>query len=129
MKIYITSVFVENQSKALSFYTDILGFEVKDDVPLGEHRWITVVSPDGEGGMELLLEPNAHNAVPPLQQALVSDGIPFTSFEVDNLDAEFRWLKGLGVLFNQEPMDAGPVKIAVFDDTCGNLIQLLERVE
>ncbi len=126
MKIYVTSVFVDDQAKALDFYTRVLGFEKKHDVPLGEHRWLTVVSPQAPQGTELLLEPGDHPAVPPYKAALVEDGIPATSFQVDDIDAEYKRLRSLGVSFAREPMDAGTVRMAVFDDTCGNLIQLVE---
>ncbi|TQS40117.1 VOC family protein [Cryptosporangium phraense] len=127
MKITVTSVFVDDQAKAERFYTDILGFTVKDDIPMGEHRWLTLVSPEEPAGVELLLEPSAHPAVPPFKEALVTDGIPFTSFAVDDVQAEFERLTGLGVVFTQEPVDMGPVVTAVFDDTCGNLIQIAAR--
>lgn len=126
MKIYITSVFVDDQSKALDFYTRVLGFEKKHDVPIGEARWLTVVSPENPEGTELLLEPSGHPAVGPYKTALVEDGIPATSFQVGDLDAEHERLVSLGVSFTQKPMDAGPVRMAVLDDTCGNLIQLIE---
>lgn len=126
MRIYVTSVFVDDQAKALDFYTQKLGFELKNDVPVGAYRWLTVVSKEQPGGTELLLEPGAHPAVPPYKNALVKDGIPATSFQVDDVDAEFQRLKGLGVKFTREPMDAGPVRVAVLDDTCGNLIQLMQ---
>ncbi len=126
MKIYVTSVFVENQETALEFYTDVLGFAVKNDIPVGEHRWLTVVSREEPAGTELLLEPSEHPAVRPYKEALVNDGIPATSFQVDDVDAEFKRLRDREVKFTQEPMDAGPVRMAVFDDTCGNLIQLVE---
>ena len=126
MRIYITSIFVDDQAKALDFYTKKLGFEVKNDVPVGEHRWLTVVSKEQPDGTELLLEPSDHPAVPPYKNALVEDGIPATSFQVDDVDAEFERLKDIGVEFTQEPTDAGPVRMAVFDDTCGNLIQLVQ---
>jgi catechol 2,3-dioxygenase-like lactoylglutathione lyase family enzyme len=128
MKIYVTSVFVDDQSQALDFYTQKLGFVVKQDVPVGAHRWLTVVSQDDPEGTELLLEPGEHPAVKPYKSALVEDGIPATSFKVDDLDAEFERLKLLGVRFTTTPMDAGPVRMAVLDDTCGNLIQLVELV-
>jgi catechol 2,3-dioxygenase-like lactoylglutathione lyase family enzyme len=124
MKITVTSVLVDDQEKALRFYTDVLGFEKKTDVPVGEHRWLTVVSPDAPDGTELLLEPDGHPAVRPFKEALAGDGIPFTSFGVDDVAAEFERLRGLGVRFTQEPADMGTVKTAVFDDTCGNLIQI-----
>ena len=128
MQIYITSVFVEDQAKALAFYTDILGFTVKDDVPLGpDARWLTVVSPEQPDGPELLLEPSGHPAVRPYKEALVADGIPATSFAVTDVRKEHERLRGLGVTFTQEPLEMGPVVTAVFDDTCGNLIQLAAR--
>jgi len=126
MKIYVTSVFVDDQARAHDFYTRQLGFVVKNDIPMGEHRWLTVVSADQPEGTELLLEPSDHPAVQPYKTALVADGIPATSFQVDDLDAEYERLSGLGVVFTQQPMDAGPVRMAVLDDTCGNLIQLVE---
>jgi catechol 2,3-dioxygenase-like lactoylglutathione lyase family enzyme len=125
MRIYITSVLVDNQEKALRFYTDVLGFQKKNDIPLGGGaRWLTVVSPDDPQGTELLLEPDAHPAAGPFKAALVDDGIPATSFAVDDVQAEFERLSGLGVRFTQEPVEMGPVTTAVFDDTCGNLIQI-----
>ncbi|HJR72347.1 MAG TPA: VOC family protein [Luteimonas sp.] len=126
MRIYVTSVFVDDQAKALDFYTRVLGFEKKHDIPLGEHRWLTVVSPEAPEGTELLLEPGDHPAVPPYKAALVEDGIPATSFQVDDIDAEYERLVSLGVSFAREPMDAGNVRVAVLDDTCGNLIQLIQ---
>ncbi|MFF5705491.1 VOC family protein [Streptomyces sp. NPDC012794] len=125
MKIHLTSVFVDDQAKALDFYTGILGFVKKHDVPLGgEARWLTVVSPAEPGGTELLLEPAGHPAVKPYRDALVKDGIPLAQFAVDDVEAEYERLRGLGVRFTQEPLEAGPVTTAVFDDTCGNLIQI-----
>jgi catechol 2,3-dioxygenase-like lactoylglutathione lyase family enzyme len=124
MKINLTSVLVDDQEKALLFYTEILGFQKKTEVPLGEHRWLTVVSPDEPDGVELVLEPDAHPAVRPFKDALVADGIPFTSFAVDDVHAEHERLTALGVRFTQEPANMGPVTTAVFDDTCGNLIQI-----
>ena len=127
MKIYVTSVSVDNQAQAHDFYTDKLGFVVvKNDIPMGEHRWLTVVSSEQPDGTELLLEPSEHPAVPPYKSALVADGIPVTSFQVDNLDAEHERLSRLGVALAQRPTDAGPVRMAVLDATCGNLIQLVE---
>lgn len=128
MNIYVTSVFVDDQAKALEFYTTKLGFQKKTDIPLGEYRWLTVVAPGQPDGVELLLEPSAHSAVPPFKQALKNDGIPFTSFEVDDIDQEFHHLRSLNVEFTLDPTPAGEVIIAVFDDTCGNLIQLMQRV-
>ncbi|MGW4423168.1 VOC family protein [Streptosporangium sp. NPDC004631] len=125
MKIYVTSVFVDDQQKALDFYTEVLGFTKKHDIPLGEARWLTVVSPEDPEGTELLLEPDGHPAVKPYKEALVADGIPATSFQVADVRAECERLRGLGVTFTQEPMEAGPVTMAVFDDTCGNLIQVV----
>ncbi len=127
MKIYLTSVFVDDQSKAMEFYTQKLGFVVKNDVPLGENRWLTVVSSEQPAGTELLLEPSEHPAVRPYKVALVEDGIPAASFQVDDLNAEYQKLRALDVKFTVDPMDAGPVRVAVLDDTCGNLIQLVER--
>lgn len=128
MKIYVTNVFVDDQDKAEAFYTDVLGFRVKNNIPLGANRWLTVVSPDAPEGTELLLEPSDHPAVGPYKTALKADGIPAHSFQVENLDAEHERLKALGVAFVQAPVEAGPVKMAVLDDTCGNLIQLIEMV-
>lgn len=125
MRINITSVLVDDQEKAFRFYTDVLGFVKKHDVPLGGGaRWLTVVSPDEPDGVELLLEPDGHPAAGPFKRALVSDGIPFTSFAVDDVNTEFDRLRGLGVRFTQEPTEMGSVTTAVFDDTCGNLIQI-----
>ena len=124
MRIYITSVLVDDQEKALRFYTDVLGFQKKNDIPLGEARWLTVVAPDQPEGPELLLEPDSHPAAKPFKAALVADGIPVTSFAVDDLHAEYERLRGLGVQFTQEPVDMGGVTTAVLDDTCGNLIQI-----
>lgn len=128
MRIYVTSIFVDDQAHALDFYTNTLGFKLKHDVPAGDYRWLTVVSPEQTQGTELLLEPSVHPAVAPYKQALVKDGIPATSFLVDDLDAEYERLKGKGVNFTVAPMDAGPVKMAVFDDTCGNLIQVIQMM-
>jgi len=126
MRIYVTSVFVDDQAKAVDFYVDKLGFEVKNDVPVGEYRWLTLVSKEQPEGTELLLEPSQHPAVKPFKAALVADGIPAASFQVDDLDAEYTKLKARGVEFEQKPMQAGPVRMAVIDDTCGNLIQLVQ---
>ncbi|MET0834329.1 MAG: VOC family protein [Actinomycetota bacterium] len=124
MRIYVTSVLVDDQEKALRFYTDALGFVKKTDVPVGEHRWLTVVAPDAPDGPELLLEPDAHPAAKPFKAALAADGIPVASFAVDDVHAEFQRLRGLGVQFTQEPLEMGAVTTAVLDDTCGNLIQI-----
>jgi len=126
MRIVVTSVPVEDQAKALSFYTDTLGFELKHDIPLGEHRWLTVTSPGESDGVELALEPSEHPAVEPFKAALVRDGIPFTMFGVDDVEAEHKRLTGLGVSFTQPPTRHGEYTTAVFDDTCGNLIQILQ---
>ncbi|HXJ65527.1 MAG TPA: VOC family protein [Actinomycetota bacterium] len=124
MRINLTSVLVDDQDRALRFYTQVLGFVKKTEIPLGEARWLTVVSPDDPDGTELVLEPDAHPAARPFKEALVADGIPFTSFAVDDVQAEFERLQSLGVRFTQEPVAMGPVTTAVFDDTCGNLIQI-----
>jgi len=125
MKINLTSVFVDDQDKALKFYTDVLGFLKKKEIPLGgDMRWLTVVSADAPNGTELVLEPSSHPAVAPFKRALQDDGIPFASFAVPDAKVEFKRLKALGVRFTQEPLEMGPVTTAVFDDTCGNLIQI-----
>jgi catechol 2,3-dioxygenase-like lactoylglutathione lyase family enzyme len=126
MRIYLSSVYVDDQDKALRFYTDVLGFAKKEDIPVGEFRWITVVSPGEPDGTQLVLEPDGHPAVRPYKQALVQDGIPVTSFAVEDVQAEFDRLRERGVRFTQEPTDLGPVIVAVLDDTCGNLIQLAQ---
>jgi catechol 2,3-dioxygenase-like lactoylglutathione lyase family enzyme len=127
MRINVTSVLVDDQDKALRFYTDVLGFVKKTEIPLGEARWLTVVSPEEPEGTELLLEPDAHPAAKPFKQALVEDGIPFTSFAAQTVRDEFERLRGLGVRFIQEPVEAGRVTTAVFDDTCGKLIQIASQ--
>ena len=127
MRIHLTSVFVDDQNKALAFYTEVLRFQKKTEIPMGAARWLTVVSPDDPDGTELVLEPSDHPAVPPFKEALVTDGIPFTSFAVDDVQKEFERLQGLGVRFVQEPAEMGPVTTAVFDDTCGNLLQMAAR--
>lgn len=129
MKIYVTSVFVDDQDKAEKFYTEVLGFKVKHNIPLGDNRWLTVVSEEDPDGTELLLEPSDHPAVGPYKDAIVADGIAAHSFQVQDLDAEWKKLSGRGVNFVTEPMDAGAVHMAVFDDTCGNLIQLIQMKE
>ncbi|UWQ23142.1 VOC family protein [Jannaschia sp. W003] len=126
MRIHVTSVFVDDQDKAERFYCDVLGFVVKTDVPVGAHRWLTVVPCEQPDGTELLLEPSDHPVVQRYRAALVADGIPAHSFQVDDLGAECDRLRGQGVAFAQDPTDAGPVRVAVIDDTCGNLIQLIE---
>lgn|SRR5512134_1376466 len=127
MKIKLTSIMVDNQDKALKFYTQIFGFVKKHDIPVGEYRWLTVVSPEGPDDLELSLEPNANPAGKTFQDAIFKQGIPIAAFEVDRMDQEFSRLKELGVMFTQEPTPAGPVIIAVCADTCGNLIQLYQR--
>ena len=124
MRINLASVLVDDQQKALRFYTEVLGFVKKTDVPLGEHSWLTVVSPEAPDGVELVLEPDQHPAARPFKEALVADGIPFTSFAVDDVQKEYERLSALGVRFTQEPTEMGPVTTAVLDDTCGNLIQI-----
>lgn len=124
MRINVTSVFVDDQAAALKFYTDVLGFVKKTEAPAGEFLWLTVVSPEDPDGVELLLEPSAHPAVPPYKKALVADGIPTAQFAVDDVQAEYERLRELRVTFTQEPTEMGPVTTAVFDDTCGNLIQI-----
>ena len=127
MKINLASVLVDDQEKALEFYTTVLGFEKKHDIPLGHARWLTVVSPEDPNGVELVLEPDGHPAAKPFKEALVADGIPYTSFAVSDVQHEFERLKGLGVHFTQKPVAMGPVTTAVLDDTCGNLIQIAQR--
>ncbi|KTR76549.1 VOC family protein [Microbacterium oxydans] len=126
MRIELTSIFVDDQRKALSFYTDVLGFTKHHDIPLGDAAWLTVTSPEAPGGPELLLEPSGHPAVKPYRDALVEDGIPLAQFAVDDLAAEHARLTGLGVVFTQPPTDIGAAWVAVLDDTCGNLIQLIQ---
>jgi catechol 2,3-dioxygenase-like lactoylglutathione lyase family enzyme len=127
MKITLASVLVDDQTKALAFYTDVLGFRKKTDIPLGDHRWLTVVSPEEPDGVELVLEPDEHPAAMPFKTALVGDGIPFTSFAVRDVPREYERLQHLGVRFTQEPTTMGPMTTAVLDDTCGNLIQIAAR--
>ena len=127
MKIVVTSVLVDDQEKALHFYTDILGFVKKTDVPMGQFRWLTVVSSEDPDGVELLLEPDQHPAARPFKRALVEDGIPFTSFGVEDVKAEYDRLLKAGVHFTQPPVAMGPVTTAVLDDTCGNLIQIAQK--
>lgn len=128
-RITVTSVLVDDQAKALRFYTDVLGFVKKNDVPMGEHRWLTVVGPNEPDGVELLLEPDVHPASRVFKDALVADGIPFTSFGVDDARAEHDRLVALGVKFTQAPLEMGPMVTAVLDDTCGNLIQIASMAE
>ena len=124
MRIHLAGVFVNDQQKALRFYTETLGFQLKHNIPLGEFSWITVVSPEDPEGTEFLLEPDAHPAVRPFVDALVEDGIPSTSLAVDDVQAEYERLQAKGVHFVQPPTDLGPVITAILDDTCGNLIQI-----
>ena len=125
MRIKLNSVVVDDQAKALAFYTEVLGFVLSQDIPAGEYRWLTVRSPEG-GETELALEPNANPAAKEFQSQLFKQGIPWTAFEVDDVKAEFETLKAKGVEFTTEPMEAGPVWIAIFSDTCGNLIQIYQ---
>jgi catechol 2,3-dioxygenase-like lactoylglutathione lyase family enzyme len=127
MRIRLESLFVDDQQAALRFYTDVLGFVKKADVPLGDHSWLTVVAPEDPDGPELLLEPSSHPAVKPFKDALVDDGIPFTMFAVNDVQAEYERLSGLGVRFTQQPLDMGGATTAVFDDTCGNLIAIGQK--
>jgi catechol 2,3-dioxygenase-like lactoylglutathione lyase family enzyme len=131
VRINLASVLVDDQDKALKFYTEVLGFAKKTDVPLGEARWLTLVSPEQPDGTELALEPDGdpegHPAAKPFKRALVDDGIPYTSFAVDDVNAEYERLRGLGVRFTQEPLEMETITTAVFDDTCGNLIQIASQ--
>jgi catechol 2,3-dioxygenase-like lactoylglutathione lyase family enzyme len=126
MKIYQTSVFVSDQEKALRFYTEVCGFVKKTDIPVGEFRWLTVISPDQPGGTELLLEPNENPAAQVFQKALVDQGIPLTSFAVESVQQEYDRMSAQGVRFTMPPTEMGNVTVAVFDDTCGNLIQIAQ---
>lgn len=127
MRIRFTSIFVDDQEAALRFYTEVLGFETKADIPMGDGvRWLTVVSPEDPDGPEIVLEPSSHPAVAPFKSALLADGIPFTAFAVDDIAAEVERLKGRGVRFTQEPVDMGVVILAVFEDGSGNLIQIAQ---
>lgn len=125
LRIHLASVPVDDQARAVAFYTDVLGFQIKHDVPLGEYRWLTVVSALAPDGPELLLEPAAHPAARQYQAALKQDGIPIAAFQVEDIHETHRRLVGCGVRFTQEPTEAGPVFVAVLDDTCGNLVQLV----
>ena len=128
MRIKLTSIMVDDQEKALRFYTDVLGFRKKSDVPVGEYRWITVTSPEGPDDLELALEPNANPAAKTFQDAMFKQGIPLAAFELSELAAEFARLSARGVAFTKPPTPAGPVSLAVFADTCGNLIQLHQKL-
>jgi catechol 2,3-dioxygenase-like lactoylglutathione lyase family enzyme len=127
MRIVVTNVFVDDQQQALKFYTEKLGFQTKHDIPLGEHRWLTVTEADKPDGIELLLEPSSHPAVAPFKSALVEDGIPYASFRVADINAEHERLQSLGVQFVQPPTKMGAATTALLDDTCGNLIQIIEH--
>jgi catechol 2,3-dioxygenase-like lactoylglutathione lyase family enzyme len=127
MKITLTSVMVDDQAKALKFYTEVLRFVKKQDFPIGEYRWLTVISPEGHDDVELLLEPNAHPAAKVFQAALRKDGIPATAFACNDVAAEYQRMKQLNVVFKSEPTRVGPVIMAVFEDTCGNLIQIYQH--
>ncbi len=126
MKIKLNSVFVEDQDRALKFYTGVLGFIKKNEIPLGEFKWLTVVSPKEPDGTELVLEPNNNSAAKTFQSAIFQQGIPLTAFAVEDIQKEHERMKKLGVVFTVEPTKAGPTTVAVFDDTCGNLIQLYQ---
>ncbi|MXZ43961.1 MAG: VOC family protein [Gammaproteobacteria bacterium] len=126
LEIYLTGVLVDDQAKALDFYTKKLGFNLKHDIPVGEYRYLTVTSSVAPDGVELLLEPSAHPAVPPFKEALVRDGIPATSFRVRDLESVYEHLCNQGVVFVREPFTAGDTQLAILDDTCGNLIQLIQ---
>ncbi len=126
MKIIVTSIFVEDQDKALKYYTETLGFLLKENIPMGEYSWLTVISPDQENGIELVLEPNVHPAAKVYQKSLFEDGIPATMFAVDNIQEEYNRLKEKGVQFTMEPVEEDGFKMTVFDDSCGNLIQIVQ---
>lgn len=126
MKIKLTSIIVDDQDKALKFYTAVLGFVKSKEIPVGEFRWLTVVSPEGHPDVELSLEPNANPAARTFQEALFKQGIPLTAFEVTDIQEEFQRLKAHGVVFSQQPVKTGPLSVAIFSDTCGNLIQIYQ---
>lgn len=126
MRIRLTSIFVDDQDKALKFYTEVLGFRKKHDIPVGAYKWLTMVSPEGPEDLELVVEPNANPAAKTFQAAMFAQKIPLAAFEVSNIQKEYERLKGLGVAFTREPTKSGPVTLAVFSDTCGNLIQLYQ---
>ena len=128
VKLHTVSIFVDDQQRALDFYTSRLGFTVTADIPMGEHRWLTVVDPDRPDGTQISLEPKGHPAVVPFTDALIADGIPFCMLGVDDVQAEYDRLVALGETFTQPPTPMGPVIIAVLDDTCGNLLQLAQWV-
>ncbi len=129
MKIKLNSVFVEDQDKALKFYTEVLGFVKKKEIPLGEFKWLTVVSPEEPDGTELVLEPNSNPATKTFQSAIFKQGIPLTAFAVDDIQKEYSRMKKLGVVFTTEPTKTGAATVAVFEDTCGNLIQLYQEAD
>jgi len=126
MRITLTSLLVDDQEKALKFYTEVLGFVKKTEIPLGEHKWLTVVAKEEQDGVELVLEPIAFEPAKVYQQELFKAGIPLTAFNVDNVDKEYERLSGLGVIFSMKPTEMGPTKLAVFSDTCGNNIQIFQ---
>lgn len=128
MRIKLQSLMVDDQSKALAFYAEVLGFKVKHDIPAGGARWITVVSPEGPDDLELVLEPNENPAARKFQEAMFAQGIPLAAFEVDDIEAEYERLTARDVAFTVKPTSMGPVTIAIFADTCGNLIQLYQPV-
>src|SRR6266852_212474 len=127
MRIKLTSIMVDDQDKALRFYTDVLGFRKKHEIPVGDYKWITVTSPEGPDDLELALEPNANPAAKTFQEAMFKQGIPLAAFETADIQKEYQRLKSSGVVFTSEPTNAGPVIIAVFSDACGNLIQIHQR--
>ena len=126
MRIKLTSIMVQDQGKAANFYTEVLGFRKKHEIPMGEYKWLTVVSPEGPDDLELSLEPNANPAGKAFQKAMFEQGIPVAAFEASDIEADFKRLKALGVAFTQAPTRSGPVTVAIFSDTCGNLIQLYQ---
>lgn len=126
MKIKLSSVFVNDQEKALKFYTEVLGFVKKTEIPAGKFKWLTVVSPDGPDDIELVLEPNENPAAKTYQEAIHKQGIPCTAFAVDDIQREYERLTAQGVVFVMKPTETGGPTIAMFDDTCGNLIQIYE---
>jgi catechol 2,3-dioxygenase-like lactoylglutathione lyase family enzyme len=126
VKIKLTSVIVDDQDKALEFYTKVLGFLKNQDFPVGKYKWLTVISPEGPADIELLLEPNDNPAAKTFQKAIYEQGIPLTAFAVEDIQKEYERMKRLGVTFRSEPQPMGPTMAAVFDDTCGNLIQLYQ---
>jgi len=128
MRIRLTSLLVNDQEQALKFYTEVLGFEKKHEIPLGPYKWLTVISPEGPSELELSLEPNVNPAARAYQEAMFAQKIPLAAFETSDIDADYKRLSSLGVVFLSEPQQAGPVKIAVFSDTCGNWIQLYQPV-